>query len=93
MTRTPLFTTARDVRLFDIGYQVGMHFALNEQGMIPESDVLEELTRDHTITLDGAGPGMWDAYWLGRQIGFDAGYAPEILACFSEGPQTEQIAS
>ena len=74
-------------QLFDMGYAVGMHVALHDQGLIPEQDVLDEMDRDQTATLHGAYEDYrcddYAPYWLGRQVGYDIGHSPAIVACFA----------
>lgn len=68
-------------RLFDTGYQVGMHAALYDLGLIDYHQYRAEIERDHAIYCNDA-PDEWDIYWLGRQVGYDIGHSPAIVACF-----------
>lgn len=87
------WTYAND-RLFDTGYQVGMHAALFDQGIIDQREYHDEIGREHTIYHNDP-PDSWDAYWLGRQVGYDMGYQPAIVACFppSSAPTVDQVAA
>lgn len=69
-------------RLFDIGYQVGMHAALHDLGLIDYHQYRAEIEREYTIYRDDQ-PDSYDTYWLGRQVGYDIGHSPAIVACFT----------
>ena len=68
-------------RLFDTGYQVGMHAALHDLGLIDYAQFHDEIQREQDIYRNDP-PDDWGIYWLGRQVGYDIGHSPEVVACF-----------